>query len=190
MLNHLLKPPYVLIGTGSMILFGAGIYEYSIRYSNVTGFHIKDSDPNLRKVEKDVLIPKIMRDLSRTKECAEQVNGFNKCVKQFKPGTFKSYMTFKYCKDENLKMMDCMNEKFTDYEFYLKCKEIYLKDKKFFEFTKVSLKDRVALKEYIVNGQEPEFVLKGDLLNYYNSVKESYENTNDIDSYDNKHMTL
>ena len=182
------KPPYLLISAGSTILFGAGLYEYSKRYSIKTGFQVKDPDPSLRKVEKDVLIPKIMRDLSRTEDCAASVKDFNECVRQFEPGSWKSYLTFKYCKTENAKMLECMNKKFTDYNFYLKCKKIYLDEKKLFDYTNVIKKDREVIKEFVKSGKAPEFTLKGDLLIYYNSVKGSFEKSNDIDSFDKEYL--
>jgi len=41
----------------------------------LTGFHARDPDPTLRKTEKDILIPKIMRDRSRLVVCKAEVDG-------------------------------------------------------------------------------------------------------------------
>ena len=167
-----------------MILFGAAVHEYSIRYSNDTGFHVRDNDPRLRKVEKDILIPKIMRDLSRTEYCVNEVKAFNDCCLQFETGSLKSYMTYKYCKNENEAMMECMNKMFLDLDFYFKCKEIYLQDKKLYEATNVEKKNRKLIKEKIVNGEQLDVGMEEDIKTYFDAVKKAYESSEDINAYD------
>ncbi|KAJ8959191.1 hypothetical protein NQ318_022453 [Aromia moschata] len=39
-------------------------------------------DLSLRKVEKDVLIPKKMRDIARTQKCVQEVAEFSECCKR------------------------------------------------------------------------------------------------------------
>ena len=181
-----LNTPVVLIGAGSMALFGAAIYEYSLKQTHSTGFHLKDTDPSLRRVEKDVVIPKMMKKLAKQEECVSEIEHFNQCCKKYKPKTLDSFLTFRRCKEESQVMMECLNNKFVDFDYYLKCKKIYMKDKKLFVLTKVGKKEREMIKDSVKEGKKPAGEYTEDLENYYNNVKSSFELTKDIDAYDCK----
>ena len=182
-MSKLLSNHRLLIGAGSMILFGAAVYEHSIRQTKNSGFHIKDDDPTLRKVEKDVVIPKIMKDRARLVDCVEEVKVFNKCVSKYKK-SYEKYLTFIYCKPESNAMLKCMNDLFVDYDYYLKCKDIFLKEKKLYELTKLDKKDRNTLKNYVLAGEKPKLELNDYSARYYDNVKVAFAKANDIDKYD------
>ena len=173
-----------MIGSGAMVVFGAAVYINAKNYSNDTSFHSKDPDPSLRRVEKDILIPKIMRDRSRQYACAAQVKAFNDCCLQYKPGTLKSYFTFINCKNENDAMMQCMNEKFLSMDYYYECKEIYLHEKKLFQKTDVLKKDRTCVKDYIENSKPVDFEMTETVKKYFENVSTNYKKTNNINSFD------
>jgi len=173
----------LLIGTGSMILFGAAVYEHGIRQSKDSGFHFRDDDPTLRRVEKDVVIPKLMRDQARLVDCAEEVKIFHSCVNKYKKG-YERYLTFINCKPESNAMLKCMNELFVDYDYYLKCKAMFVKEKRLFDLTKMEKKDRNTIKNYVTSGEKPQLELDSNAAEYYKNVKNVYEKTKDIDKFD------
>ena len=166
-----------------MILFGAAVYEHGIRQSKDSGFHIRDDDPTLRRVEKDVVIPKLMRDQARLVDCVEEVKVFNNCVKNYKKG-YEKYIAFMKCKPESNAMLKCMNDLFVDYDYYLKCKEMFLKEKRILLLTNMEKKDRCTIKDYVVSGETPQLELDSNAAKYYENLKAVYSKTKDIDRYD------
>ena len=78
------------------------------------------SGSNLRHVEKEVLIPKIMREEAKIL-CKEYVDAFTNCAK----GRTLSLVTA--CKTENQEMQKCFQEWYFNEEFRGKCTDIYLK---------------------------------------------------------------
>ncbi|XP_015667197.1 COX assembly mitochondrial protein homolog isoform X2 [Protobothrops mucrosquamatus] len=66
-------------------------------------------EPKLRHVEKDILIPKIMKD--KAKElCSEQVKDFTKCCKD------TGFLMVVKCQKENKLLKECL----TGYRFFIK----------------------------------------------------------------------
>nr|CAB3231851.1 COX assembly mitochondrial protein homolog [Phallusia mammillata] len=182
MLKTLINP-YFLTGTGAMVLFGVGVYEHARRQTESTGFHKKDPDPTLRKIEKDVLIPKYMRDRMRDVECKVETDAFNDCcVAQNKAG--HSLMAFRACKKESDIMMECMNSKFLDEDYYKLCKALYLHDKALFEKCKVKRRSRQKIKEMVRENEPIEDILEEDQVLYYKAVKEQFAKNGDLDAYD------
>ena len=78
------------------------------------------SGSNLRHVEQDVLIPKIMREEAKIL-CKEYIDAFTNCVK----GRTLSLVTA--CRDENRAMQKCFQQWYFDDEFRARCTDIYLK---------------------------------------------------------------
>ena len=78
------------------------------------------SGTNLRHVEHDVLIPKIMREEAR-ELCKEYVDAFTRCAK----GRTVSMITA--CREENKKMKECLGYWYFNDEFREKCTQAYLK---------------------------------------------------------------
>ncbi|CAB4012108.1 Hypothetical predicted protein [Paramuricea clavata] len=78
------------------------------------------SGSNLRHVEQDVLIPKIMREEAKIL-CKEYVDAFTNCAK----GRTLSLVTA--CRNENREMKKCFQEWYFNAEFRGRCTDIYLK---------------------------------------------------------------
>lgn len=90
----------------------------------------------MRKVEKEVLIPKIMRDRAKKEKCVEEVKAFTECCRET-----NLLMSFK-CQTENQAMKDCQLKWYSDEEFKNECKEIYLQQRKEYRLTGVPQKHR------------------------------------------------
>uniref|UniRef100_A0A087YJ18 COX assembly mitochondrial protein n=1 Tax=Poecilia formosa TaxID=48698 RepID=A0A087YJ18_POEFO len=89
----------------------------------------------LRHVEKDVLIPKMMREKARER-CAERVEAFNSCCKE--SGFF---MVFK-CREENAALKECLTQHYQDPAFFEECKRQYIEEKLDFQKTGIPAKNR------------------------------------------------
>ncbi|XP_021241942.1 COX assembly mitochondrial protein homolog isoform X1 [Numida meleagris] len=87
----------------------------------------------LRHVEKDVLIPQIMRD--RAKElCSDKVQAFTKCCKE------TGFLMVVKCRQENTALKDCLVGYYTDPSFYEECKAEYLKQREEYRATGIKKK--------------------------------------------------
>nr|ACQ58913.1 C3orf68 homolog [Anoplopoma fimbria] len=95
---------------------------------NTEGIH-------LRHVEKDVLIPKMMREKAKER-CAEKVEAFNHCCKDS-----GFLMAFK-CREENAALKECLTIHYRDPVFFEQCKQEYIKEKMEFERTGIASKNR------------------------------------------------
>ena len=81
---------------------------------------------NLRVVEKEVLIPKIMKEKAKVK-CAEYVDAFVECSKG------RTLSMLWACREATTQMQNCLSEKYHDPAFFEECKEIYLKERETFQ---------------------------------------------------------
>lgn len=81
------------------------------------------SGTNLRHVEQDVLIPKIIREEAKVL-CKEYVDAFTKCAK----GRTVSMITA--CREENKKMKKCLGDWYFNDELRAKCTQVYLERRK------------------------------------------------------------
>ncbi|XP_019946626.1 COX assembly mitochondrial protein homolog [Paralichthys olivaceus] len=89
----------------------------------------------LRHVEKDVLIPKMMREKAKER-CVEKVQAFGNCCKD--SGFF---MVFK-CREENSALKECLTQHYRDPVFFEECKQEYIQEKMQFEKTGIPMKNR------------------------------------------------
>ncbi|XP_029360252.1 COX assembly mitochondrial protein homolog [Echeneis naucrates] len=89
----------------------------------------------LRHVEKDVLIPKMMREKAKER-CAEKVQAFGNCCKES-----GFLMVFK-CQEENSALKECLTHHYKDPAFFEECKQEYIREKLEFERTGVPSKNR------------------------------------------------
>lgn len=80
-------------------------------------------DKTLRKVEVEVVIPKLMRELAKTEKCPEQVREFEKCCKE------SSLLMVVKCQSQNAIMKDCLTYWYNDIDFRRHCTEEYLKQR-------------------------------------------------------------
>uniref|UniRef100_A0A8C9LXY1 COX assembly mitochondrial protein n=1 Tax=Piliocolobus tephrosceles TaxID=591936 RepID=A0A8C9LXY1_9PRIM len=78
---------------------------------------------HLRHVEKDVWIPKIMREKARER-CSEQLQDFMKCCKN------SGILTVEKCRKENPLLKEYLTAHYNDPAFYEECKMEYLKEGK------------------------------------------------------------
>ncbi|XP_059966926.1 COX assembly mitochondrial protein homolog isoform X3 [Mesoplodon densirostris] len=91
---------------------------------------------HLRHVEKDVLIPKIMREKARER-CFEQVQDFTKCCKD------SGILMVVKCRKENSALKECLTAYYNDPAFYEECKMEYLKEREEFRKTGIPTKKRL-----------------------------------------------
>nr|XP_058933416.1 COX assembly mitochondrial protein homolog isoform X1 [Kogia breviceps] len=91
---------------------------------------------HLRHVEKDVLIPKIMREKARER-CSEQVQDFTKCCKD------SGILMVVKCRKENSALKECLTAYYNDPAFYEECKMEYLKEREEFRKTGIPTKKRL-----------------------------------------------
>uniref|UniRef100_A0A8D2M023 COX assembly mitochondrial protein n=1 Tax=Zonotrichia albicollis TaxID=44394 RepID=A0A8D2M023_ZONAL len=84
-------------------------------------------------VEKDVLIPQIMRD--RAKElCSDKVQAFTKCCQE------TGVLMVVKCRQENAALKDCLVGYYSDPSFYEECKAEYLKQREEYRATGIKKK--------------------------------------------------
>ncbi|XP_026726282.1 COX assembly mitochondrial protein homolog [Trichoplusia ni] len=80
-------------------------------------------DRSLRKVERDVMIPKLIREKAKTEKCIAEVAEFEKCCKE------SALLMVVKCRRENSVMKDCLGNWYQNDEFKQQCTEEYLKQR-------------------------------------------------------------
>jgi len=80
-------------------------------------------DLRIRKVEKEVLIPKKMRQRAKTEECLQEVTAFGECCKG------SGILMVVKCRKENSAMKDCLQRWYQDEQFRKECEEEYLRER-------------------------------------------------------------
>uniref|UniRef100_UPI00398EE1DC COX assembly mitochondrial protein homolog n=1 Tax=Pristiophorus japonicus TaxID=55135 RepID=UPI00398EE1DC len=89
----------------------------------------------LRHVEKDVLIPKMVRE--KAKElCSDKVEAFSKCCQK------SGFLMVIKCREENAALKDCLTDHYNDSTLYEECKQEYLKEREEFRQTGIPSKKR------------------------------------------------
>ncbi|XP_044273678.1 COX assembly mitochondrial protein homolog isoform X7 [Varanus komodoensis] len=92
-------------------------------------------EQTLRHVEKDVLIPKLMRE--KAKElCSDKVQAFTKCCQD------TGVLMVVKCQEENKALKACLTGYYTDPAFYEECKLEYLKQREEFRATGIPQKQQ------------------------------------------------
>ncbi|KAM4704823.1 COX assembly mitochondrial protein homolog [Rhinophrynus dorsalis] len=94
-----------------------------------------EEEPYLRHVEKDVLIPKMMREKARVL-CAEKVQAFTNCCKD------NGFLMVVKCREENAALKECLTMHYNDPSFFEECKKEYLKEREEFQKTGIPSKKR------------------------------------------------
>ncbi|XP_043364934.1 COX assembly mitochondrial protein homolog isoform X4 [Dermochelys coriacea] len=92
-------------------------------------------EPELRHVEKDVLIPKMMREKARER-CSDKVQAFTKCCQE------SGFLMVVKCQQENAALKECLTTYYNDPAFYEECKIEYLKQREEFRVTGIPAKQR------------------------------------------------
>lgn len=98
-------------------------------------------DRTLRKVELEVMIPKILRERTKTLKCPPEVKEFESCCKE------RGLMMWWYCRKENDALRKCQLKWYSDEEFKNECKEIYLKERSEYRRTGITKKQREYLQK-------------------------------------------
>lgn len=96
------------------------------------------NDTSLRRVEKDVLIPQLMREKARTEKCQTEVKEFSKCCVD------NNVLMVIKCRNENSVLKSCLTKWFNDEKFKEECKKQYLEDRSRFRATGVPNKSRFS----------------------------------------------
>ncbi|XP_018318105.1 COX assembly mitochondrial protein homolog isoform X2 [Mycetomoellerius zeteki] len=94
------------------------------------------SDKSLRKVEKNVLVPKLMRERIKSEKCVNEVKEFHDCCLN------SGLLNVIKCRKENDKMIACMKEWFFNQDFIKECTEQYLEERSEFRRTGIPKKQR------------------------------------------------
>ncbi|XP_011688195.1 PREDICTED: COX assembly mitochondrial protein homolog [Wasmannia auropunctata] len=93
-------------------------------------------DRSLRRVEKDVMVPKLMRDRVKAEKCVDEVKEFHDCCLN------TGILHVVKCRRENDKMQDCMKKWYYNDDFIKECTEQYLDERSEFRKTGVPKKQR------------------------------------------------
>jgi COX assembly protein 1 len=96
-------------------------------------------DRTLRRVEVDVLIPKIMRQRAKDEKCLPEVEAFESCCKKY------NLLMVVSCRKQNDAMKSCFMQWYNDEAFKKECTQTYLDDRAEFRRTGLTKKQRIKL---------------------------------------------
>lgn len=99
-------------------------------------------DKTLRKVEIDVMIPKLMRDRTKVLKCPIEVSQFEACCKA------RGLMMWWHCRRENDALKSCLTKWYNNEEFKEECKQIYLEERTEYRKTGITKKKREYLEKH------------------------------------------
>lgn len=97
-------------------------------------------DPNdlrLRKVEREVMIPKLMRDVAKKHKCTEEVAAFTECC------SGNGILMAIKCRPENSALQNCLGQWYRNEQFINECTEEYLRERSEYRATGIPKKHRV-----------------------------------------------
>lgn len=94
----------------------------------------------MRKVEKEVLIAKKMRDKARELKCISEVEAFSKCCVD------TGLLMVVKCRKENTDLKACLTKWYNDEGFKQECTEEYLAERSEYRRTGIGKKQRDAKK--------------------------------------------
>lgn len=97
------------------------------------------NDKHLRKVEKEILVPKIMRERAKETHCSEEVKAFEKCCKA------NSVMMVVNCRVENDALKTCLGRWYRNDEFIRECTDIYLTERTEYRSSGLTKKQRARI---------------------------------------------
>lgn len=98
-------------------------------------------DRSLRKVEREVCIPKKMRDIARQEKCTAEVEEFTKCCKD------SGLLMVVHCRQQNATLKGCLTKWYQDEEFKKRCTDEFLAERSEYRRTGLTKKARNALEE-------------------------------------------
>ncbi|XP_071447522.1 COX assembly mitochondrial protein homolog [Hetaerina americana] len=97
-------------------------------------------DRSLRKVEIEVLVPKVMREKAKAEKCPDEVKAFTECCRE------SSYAMVLLCRKENSRLKECLTQWYENEEFRNQCTEEYLRERSEYRRTGFVKKHREFLK--------------------------------------------
>ncbi|XP_050434423.1 COX assembly mitochondrial protein homolog [Adelges cooleyi] len=86
-------------------------------------------DYSLRKIEQNVLIPKIVREKAKYEKCAELNKAFGDCCLD------TGILAFYKCKPQVKQLNACMGQWFNDETFIKECRENYIVERREYRLT-------------------------------------------------------
>lgn len=90
----------------------------------------------MRKVEREVCVPKVMREKAKIEKCFEEVAAFESCCKD------NSILMVVTCRKQNDALKTCLGRWYQDEAFKKECTEVYLKERSIFRSTGMQKKHR------------------------------------------------
>ncbi|XP_064652619.1 COX assembly mitochondrial protein homolog [Lineus longissimus] len=100
--------------------------DWQVLSGTLGGGPLGFGDPNdrsLRRVEEEVMIPKIMKSKAHKEHCLDLVKAFNQCGKE--QGLLLPF----FCRKSAKAMNNCLSEWYDNKEFRDECTEIYLRER-------------------------------------------------------------
>ncbi|XP_046397376.1 COX assembly mitochondrial protein homolog [Ischnura elegans] len=97
-------------------------------------------DQTLRKVELEVMVPKMMREKAKTDKCPNEVKAFTDCCRE------SGLAMVVTCRKENDCMKECLLRWYRDEDFRNECKKEYLRERSEYRRTGVLKKYREFIK--------------------------------------------
>lgn len=95
-------------------------------------------DRRLRKVEREVMIPKLMREVAKKEKCTEEVAAFTECCSS--SGILMAYK----CRAQNSSLHSCLTNWYRNEQFISECTELYLQERSDYRATGIPKKHRVT----------------------------------------------
>lgn len=114
-----------------------------------------DDDPSLRRVEKDKMIPMVMKQIANEDEtlCKLRQSDMTACWHQMREDGYSKYSNIttvaEVCKKPLAALHKCYEENYHNQELYWKAKQMYLDDKVEFTKTGVTKKTRVQIQDFV-----------------------------------------
>ncbi|KAJ8972362.1 hypothetical protein NQ317_018475 [Molorchus minor] len=108
-------------------------------YDKYTGGPHGVGDPDdlsLRRVEKDVLVTKKMRDIAKAEKCVKEVADFSACC------TDSNLLMVVKCRKENTALKNCLTKWYENEDFREYCTQEYLKERTEYRRTGIPQKQR------------------------------------------------
>ncbi|XP_020291579.1 COX assembly mitochondrial protein homolog [Pseudomyrmex gracilis] len=117
--------------------------QYTILSPKLGGGPMGFGDPDdrtLRKVEKDVMIPKLIRERTKEEKCVDEIKEFHQCCLN------SGLLHVVKCRKENNIMKACMEKWYYNEDFIKECTEQYLNERS--EFRQTGIPKKKQKKNY------------------------------------------
>jgi len=92
------------------------------------------NDKSLRKVENEIMIPKMMRQMAKSEKCTQFVKDFEECCKN------ASFFMVIKCRTQNNRLKGCLSEWYNNQQFRDYVTQLYLDERAEYRRTGVQKK--------------------------------------------------